>query len=80
MRPPGTFLPVTGTPRSAATRRMRFFIVVGLVPFGIVMRAASLPKDWMFSLEGVIDLRVHAGSAAHLAGFVEGDIFGREGR
>jgi len=54
--------------------------VVGLVPSGIVMRAASLSKDWMFSLEGVIDLRVYAGSAAHLAGFVEGDIFERDGR
>ena len=54
--------------------------MVGLVPSGIVMRAASLSKDWMFSLEGVIDLRVYAGSAAHLAGFVEGDIFERDGR
>ena len=50
MRPPGTLRIVTGTPSSAATRRMRFFIVVRLVPSGSDMRVAVLSRDWIFHI------------------------------
>jgi hypothetical protein len=44
-RPPGAFLIVNGILSSAAMRRRRFFIVVGLVPSGSVRRAAVLSSD-----------------------------------
>jgi len=44
-RPLGTFLIVNGILSAAATRTMRFFIVVGLVPSGSVRRAAVLSSD-----------------------------------
>jgi hypothetical protein len=50
MRPPGTLRMVTGIPSSAATRRIRFFMVVGLVPSGSGMRVAMVSSDWTFSL------------------------------
>ena len=53
MRPPGTRRMVTGTPNSAATRRIRFFMVVGRVPSGSGMRVAVVSGDWIFSLRAL---------------------------
>ncbi len=47
-RPPGTLRMVTEIFSSPATRRMRFFIVDGLMPSGSAMRAAVFPRDWIF--------------------------------
>jgi hypothetical protein len=44
-RLPDTWQMVTGMPRSAAMRRRRFFIVVGWVPSGIVIRVAVLSSE-----------------------------------
>jgi hypothetical protein len=69
-RPPDTRWMVMAIPSSAATCRMRFFLVVGFVPSGSSRRGAVLSSDGIF-FEGVRALRINPGHVAHAVGFVE---------
>jgi hypothetical protein len=71
---------VTGTPSSAATRRMRFFIVVGLVPSESGMRMAVVSNERTLLRRAWLEQGIHARSPGHAASLVEGYIFELDGR
>jgi hypothetical protein len=52
----------------------------GARPFRDRHASRAVAQRLEFLLEGVIQLRVHPGAAAHTAGFLDGDVFNREGR